>query len=159
MQSAAREAIEQADLVVHCVPVDEVPQENPDEDRLMVRTKADLDGGQGAREPLAVSAHAGQGLDALRSAIAHRLADRAVSLAADALALSPRHETALRLAYRNLGEADDLVATSRNERALARPELVAASMRLALDDLAELSGDISPEDVLGRVFATFCVGK
>jgi len=32
-------------------------------------------------------------------------------------------------------------------------------MRTALNALAALAGDISPDDVLGRVFATFCVGK
>jgi tRNA modification GTPase len=32
-------------------------------------------------------------------------------------------------------------------------------MRLALDALAELTGQISPDDIIGRVFATFCIGK
>ena len=36
---------------------------------------------------------------------------------------------------------------------------LAAHMRGALDCLGELVGRISPDDVLGRVFATFCVGK
>jgi tRNA modification GTPase len=32
-------------------------------------------------------------------------------------------------------------------------------MRSALDDLGSLAGDITPDDVLGRIFASFCVGK
>ena len=47
----------------------------------------------------------------------------------------------------------------RLKPALRDPELIAAAMRAGLDDLAALAGDITPDDVLGRVFATFCVGK
>jgi tRNA modification GTPase len=36
---------------------------------------------------------------------------------------------------------------------------VAGHLRHALDALGELVGHISPDDVIGRVFATFCVGK
>jgi tRNA modification GTPase len=91
--------------------------------------------------------------------IANRLADRAVSLAADALSLQPRHEAALRSASLNLSAATDLLQPMRTQRALTYPELVAASMRSALNDLSSLAGDITPDDVLARVFATFCIGK
>jgi tRNA modification GTPase len=39
------------------------------------------------------------------------------------------------------------------------PELVAASLRTALDRLGEVAGAIPPDDVLGRLFAGFCIGK
>jgi tRNA modification GTPase len=58
-----------------------------------------------------------------------------------------------------LTEAIELAERSRSKRALVDPELVASAMRAALDDLAALAGDITPDEVLGRVFATFCVGK
>ncbi len=32
-------------------------------------------------------------------------------------------------------------------------------MRAALDELGALAGEMTPDDVLGRIFATFCVGK
>ena len=38
-------------------------------------------------------------------------------------------------------------------------ELVAGAMRQALDQLAGLGGQLTPDDVIGRVFSTFCVGK
>jgi hypothetical protein len=44
-------------------------------------------------------------------------------------------------------------------RALTSPELVAGELRGALNYFGELVGNISPDDILGRVFATFCVGK
>jgi tRNA modification GTPase len=39
------------------------------------------------------------------------------------------------------------------------PEIIALGLREALDALGELVGEVSPDDVIGRVFATFCVGK
>src|SRR4029453_11988046 len=111
------------------------------------------------RQMAAVSAFTGAGLDELSSLIAARLSDRAVSLAADTIALRPRHEEALRSALANLAEALSLVESIRTQRSLPHPELIASAMRAALDDLAALAGDITPDDVLGRVFATFCVGK
>ena len=169
MQAAARGAIARAELVLHCVSFNEqlmgdLPGDTPG---LIVRTKSDLHaaaceaGGAcgNAFEQVAVSARSGAGLDDLRRQIALRLADRAVSLAADALALQPRHESALRSALVNLDAALDLVASQRQGDHLRDPELIAASMRSALDDLGSLAGDITPDHVLGRIFASFCIGK
>jgi tRNA modification GTPase len=164
MQSAARQAIDRAELVIHCVP-DEPAPASPGDRELLVRTKSDLASTPGPPGPgppttgIAVSAVTGAGITTLLDAIAGRLADRAVSLAADALALEPRHEAALRGAQCNLDDAIELVHPVRDQRQLPQPELVAAALRLALDDLATLAGDVTPDDVLGRIFTTFCVGK
>ncbi len=165
MQSAARQAIDRAELVIHCVP-DEPARASPGDRELLVRTKSDLastPGPPGSPGPpttgVAVSAVTGAGITTLLDAIAGRLANRAVSLAADALALEPRHEAALRGAQYNLDDAIELVHPVRDQRQLPQPELVAAALRLALDDLATLAGNVTPDDVLGRIFATFCVGK
>ena len=39
------------------------------------------------------------------------------------------------------------------------PELAAGDVRLAGRALDRITGRIDPEDVLDRVFATFCIGK
>ena len=76
----------------------------------------------------------------------------------------------MRSAGQSLAEAIDLTEPSLRERErekgvgsrfghLPHPELIAAAMRVALDNLSELAGDITPDDVLGRIFSTFCVGK
>ncbi len=62
-------------------------------------------------------------------------------------------------AARNLTETIALVESSQADRHVPRPELVAATLRAALDDLGRLAGNVTPDDVLGRVFSTFCVGK
>lgn len=182
MQRAAREASSRAELVLECTAADTgtaalraarhepgtaalraAPYESRGSESrsttIRVLTKCELSRETASEWNVTVSAHTGEGLDQLRSMIALHLADRAVSLAADVFALTPRHEAALRSAHANISDACELVAGMRDDRSLAEPELVAAAMRSALNDLAGLAGDITPDDVLGRVFATFCVGK
>jgi tRNA modification GTPase len=38
-------------------------------------------------------------------------------------------------------------------------ELVAAELRLALDELAQVVGAVYTDDVLDRIFSRFCIGK
>ncbi len=163
MQDAAGRAAERSELRLRCVPIGAPAMGSGDGESdvksgapwdLLVRTKADLRRDAPAAG-LAVSARSGLGLEVLRREIAQRLARRSVSLAADAVALGPRHRSALRRAAERLAEARSLAAPGGP----ARPELVAAALRLALDDVGELSGEVAPDDVLGRVFSRFCVGK
>jgi tRNA modification GTPase len=118
-----------------------------------------LHGENSAASALVLSAKSGVGLPALLDRIEARLRDRASSLAADALALAPRQEKALRRAEASLTRAIELVEKRVGQRALANDELVAGELREGLDALGEIVGEITPDEVLGRVFATFCVGK
>lgn len=157
MQEAANDARARAELVLYCAPADEPPPKHLAADAMLLRTKADR--GSPDDVGLAVSAMTGEGVAEVRERIAGRIADRAVALAGDILALGPRHEAAMQSAAENLAEAAALTEPMRGDRSLHDPELIASSMRAALNDLAALAGDITPDDVLGRVFSTFCVGK
>lgn len=176
VQAAARWAIRSADLLLYLHDAGEHLQLDTDfaawlQDGptavppvVRVRTKADLAPAPGKAAPasdadVAVSAVTGQGLDALRAAIAQRLGGRAVSIAAEALALQPRHESALRQAREHLEAARALLTRQRAARHIDRAELVAGYLRQALDELAGLGGRMTPDDVIGRVFARFCIGK
>lgn len=106
-----------------------------------------------------VSAHTGEGLGTLRQTIVTALADKAVSLQADLLALQPRHEQAINTAARALHDTHALLAPAVASAHLPDIELLANCMRDALDALASLGGQLTPDEVIGRVFATFCVGK
>ncbi len=110
-------------------------------------------------QPLWVSVHTGENLDALRHAIARQIGDRGVSVTAEMLALQPRHEHALHAAHDYLAAARELLTPQQNAPQLHHTELIAGEMRSALDELAGLGGRLTPDDVLGRVFATFCIGK
>lgn len=71
--------------------------------------------------------------------------------------LLPRHRRVLALTLEHLRSAAGTLDPAAH--ALKRPELTASALREALDLLGELTGRLSPDDIIGRVFATFCVGK
>jgi tRNA modification GTPase len=55
------------------------------------------------------------------------------------------------------------LAASKKERAAlvdgTPHEMVLLDMYEALSQLNELTGEVLTEDILGRIFSTFCVGK
>ncbi|MEM6506677.1 MAG: GTPase [Planctomycetota bacterium] len=160
-QSIARETIDQADLLIR---IAEKPDDwidlDIDKPTVDVISKCE----QGTPDSfiptvLCVSASAGIGLEQLCAAITERLAENAVSVQADLLALQPRQEAALRKALEELRSVHQRVAPYQAQDRLVEIELLADGMREALDALAALGGQLTPDDVIGRVFSTFCVGK
>jgi len=174
-QGAAKQIIAQADLILlidDCsttdwlVPTDTSPSGVDKTPTIRVRTKADQVYPSDEQTPpthllydIAVSVYTGLGLDQLRLAIAQHAGNQTPSVTGQMLVLQPRHEAALGEAYCHLCQAQDLIAPQRRQRALDHVELVACAMRNALDELASLGGQMTADDVIGRVFATFCVGK
>lgn len=166
MQAAAREAIASADLVVHLDDGAE-PQSSitlPASDTapavLRLRSKSDLGPSPPAGEfDLAVSAHTGQGIDRLRHLILERLGRRGESQTAQKLALQPRHEASLNATVAAVGTARHMLTRQLDGRQVERSELIASALRNALDELAALGGHLSPDEVIGRIFANFCIGK
>lgn len=160
-QAAARGAIAVADAIVLCDPAggfetlaSMLPEAAGRTPRLHVRTKADLvlDRGFGV-ESLGVCALDGWHVGALRRAIAD-LVSGSLSAASDIL---PRHRAALVETAAAIRDA--LGVIDPDARALRAPELVASALRRALDTIGQIGGRTTPEDILGRVFAAFCVGK
>lgn len=84
-----------------------------------------------------------------------RLAERCeVMTSSDGLAVNLRQEVALRRAHE---------ALSRAQTELAGPdyaaELAAVEIRAALNALDGMMGRVGVEDILGEIFARFCIGK
>ena len=153
-QRAARDAIARADAIVLCDPAARFDEPGlPPVPTIRVRTKADLPAPTGVTPDLSVCALDGHHLPALRRAIA----DAAGASRRGASTAAARHERAIRRAADHLAAAAAL--TDPAQRALADPELLASELRAALDALGEITGAISPDDVIGRIFATFCIGK
>ncbi|HEY8094625.1 MAG TPA: tRNA uridine-5-carboxymethylaminomethyl(34) synthesis GTPase MnmE, partial [Methylobacter sp.] len=42
---------------------------------------------------------------------------------------------------------------------LSQPELVAEELRLAQEALNTITGEYTPDDLLGEIFSRFCIGK
>jgi tRNA modification GTPase len=107
-----------------------------------------------AREWIAVSAVDSRGLDELAAACRRRLhGDGAAPEAASAREISERHVAALERSREALAHARAAL------RAGSPLDLVAQTLRQALDALDEITGQTSPEDVLERLFSRFCIGK
>jgi tRNA modification GTPase len=89
------------------------------------------------------------GAEAVREVLSGRIR-RELSGADFPAATRARHEALLRAARDHLRRAIE---------ALETPELAAEDVRLAARALAQVSGRVGAEDVLERIFATFCIGK
>ena len=139
-------------MLVRDVTDTRAPLNAPRPADLVVRTKVDLlpAGARPAGEGLGVSARTGEGIDELRG----RLDTLAFAREAggSGLALNVRHRQAIEQARESLRRAEQVAGA-------AGPEVVALELREALDALGQVLGQVTPDDVLGRVFATFCIGK
>jgi tRNA modification GTPase len=149
-----------ADLVLLCVEVGREP--GPDDQTILGAGRAMLVGTKSDLAPTAaqiggappVSAVTGEGLDALRRAVAARLFGDRIALADLEPALTrARHRTALARAQAALAEAGAQLLEAGDA------VLAAHHVRDATTALDELVGAVDIEDVLDRVFAGFCVGK
>ena len=120
---------------------------------VVVRTKSD----RRSQDPpagLSVSAVTGEGLAELRRRLAEMAFGRLLALGnVEPVVTRARHRSALERALAEL-EAFWQARAAGVVAAAAATHLRAAVV--ALDDLI---GAVTPEDVLDRVFATFCVGK
>lgn len=100
-----------------------------------------------------ISALTGAGFDELRALIT-KLADAfAITTGDEVIAINARHAHALDQARQCLESA---TAKLRDK---GSTELVASDLRGALDAFGQISGKIDNEQVLDRLFSTFCIGK
>ncbi len=129
--------------------LEEVPR------RLCIFNKADLlDPAALARLPapsFAVSARDGRGLEALEAAVAE-IVGHGLEAGEGAFSARARH-------VRALDDCAGWLTQAAEELAAAQPELAAEALRLARDALGEITGRSLPDDLLGAIFSTFCVGK
>ncbi len=125
--------------------------------RTVVRNKIDLSGAPPGERPgrlgpeLGVSATAGAGLDELRAHLKDVMDYRAPE--AGRFMARRRHVGALERARAHLRAGrEQLVRHSAGD-------LLAEELRGAQQALGEITGEVTTEDLLGRIFSTFCIGK
>ena len=151
MRERALQMVETSDLVVLVRDLTD-PAASPDLPRrpdLIVQSKLDLGRHAASDDAIPVSAHTGANLDALRARL-------------DALAFGDAaHRPSLALNARHLAAIAEARAALDRARANVHmgPEIVAFDLREALDALGTILGQVSPDDVLGQIFSTFCIGK
>ncbi|MBB3820703.1 tRNA modification GTPase [Xanthomonas arboricola] len=137
---AARDAIGDA--------IDAVPRQ------LWIHNKCDLLAEPAAldRDAVTVSAVTGQGLEQLHVRLRELALDDATDSVDGEFSARTRHVEALRRAEHHADAAD-------LELGFEQLELAAEELRLAHAALGEITGKLSADELLGKIFSSFCIGK
>ncbi len=157
----SRRAKAEADLVLLVADASlppalpELGQVSGDTPQLLLLNKCDLPTHPGwANYPhaLPLSCRTGEGMEALAGAM-EQLFLHVPEEADSFTAINTRHRYALGKALSALEQAQESLRMGES------PELTDISLRDALDALGSITGRIDTEDILTRVFASFCLGK
>ena len=144
----SRSLIDEADLVVYVLDGMEEDRYPDGERTLKVRSKRDM---TGLDSGLSFSSVTGEGIDLVVNAIAERLkGDDMPSLEV------PRIDS-----KRQLDAIKETAAALRDAEAalMMGEDVVAMYLQSALSSLSALTGEVTSEDVLERLFSSFCLGK
>ena len=167
-----REKLSSADIVI--VVLDgsealtsediEIVKENQEKKLLLVINKADLPHVLNDGElrqllpdvippPLWISAKYGDGISELKDSIHALILTRPCDHLPNHIITNIRHKTAMEKTSAFLSKAEESL-----RRGLS-PEFAVFDIREALDCLGEITGKTMNEEVLDRIFSTFCIGK
>ena len=163
------ENIEKAQLVLHLIDssrinslqdrIDELEKKYPTKKILTIINKADL-----LTEPeisnlesqisnlIILSAKNKTGIHTLTTTLT-QLANKGALSNNETIVSNSRHFEALNNAYISIKE----IQKSLNEN--VSTDLFAIDIRQALFHLGEITGEVTTEDLLGNIFANFCIGK
>ncbi len=148
-QRLGKEQSTDADLVLWCTPSDAVETDFPSTPRtLHIATKADR--ALGRTDLLATSAHTGTGLAELRQRLADEVRRAGHAALATSLSRCSHH---VNECIQHLQHAHSMAIHED------QPELLALETRLAIDELGAMVGAVYTDDLLGRIFSRFCIGK
>jgi tRNA modification GTPase len=120
---------------------------------LVVGNKCDLIRGQATKTPNSVSALTGEGIAQLREAILEALAPKGAFEQETGFITSLRHEQLLRESAGYLAKAGAAVEAGIPH------EMLLLDLYSALGPIDAITGATSADDILNRIFVTFCIGK
>lgn len=104
------------------------------------------------QNPVAVSAKTEAGLASLRAAILEPFTNGRAS-SEGLLITNARHHDLLVRALGAIAESEDLVKKRASE------ELILVGLHNTLGYLGQITGETTSDEILGQIFATFCIGK
>lgn len=159
-----RDTLARADLALRIVDASQPPLLVTDlaspgaATEILVLNKIDLGvasawTGDEHRTAVRVSCRTGEGMDALAMAIYERVTGGQQAWNPSAAAINARHQHCLARARESLAVARTALAAHLS------PEFVALDLRAALDAVGEVVGGVDTEEILGKIFSTFCIGK
>jgi len=152
--------LERADLVLHVVDASQPPapahEPPPGPASLLVLNKMDLGehpGWSGIAGIRLSCRENGVGMEALADAIFDRVIGRGLAGSDCTVAINARHQACLKEAARYVE------AARRTLQSGLSVEFAAIEIRSALDAVGDVVGRLDTEDLLGKIFSTFCLGK
>ncbi|GJQ58762.1 MAG: tRNA uridine-5-carboxymethylaminomethyl(34) synthesis GTPase MnmE [Candidatus Scalindua sp. AMX11] len=99
------------------------------------------------------SAQTGQGLDVLKDLMVSTVLTKSVDMSASGITFSLRQK----IIIEKVREVVVKLLDSLHQE--IGYELIAIDLRCAIDIVAEITGEVATEDILGMVFSEFCIGK
>lgn len=152
-----RKQVERADLVLSVFDASQPPPASlHNHDRaIVVLNKTDLGEHQGwqAVSGARISCTKGEGMDRLAGMIFERVMGGGIASADASIAINARHQDCLQNAARFCEAARQAIC----DRLSA--EFISVEIRAALDAVGEVVGKVDSEELLGKIFSTFCIGK
>ena len=100
-----------------------------------------------------ISALTGKGLEELKSLIFDTIVKGKIELTESNIAPNLRHKEALENALKYLISALHLIKEGEPF------DIIAFEIRSSMDALAQITGEITTEDILDKIFSQFCLGK
>ena len=119
----------------------------------IVTTPVDLHTDAPQKPTVQISLIDGEGIEELKSAVHQELLEGDAIWGDSPIVTNVRHHDALRRGRLALGHAIESLTQQMP------PDLVAVDLHSSLDCLGEIVGKTTTEDILGRIFSQFCVGK
>ncbi len=155
-------SIERADLVLHLADATQprshvlwASETGTAHREIFILNKCDLgeDTSWKETEAMRISCKTNDGIDTLADMIFQRVMGGSMNLTDTSVAINARHQACLKHAAQfadaaRQGLCDGLSA-----------EFVSIELRAALDAVGEVVGKADTEDLLGKIFSTFCIGK
>jgi len=126
---------------------------NKDAKTIRVFNKIDLIDGKGVKADVYISAKTGENIDQLIKILVNEISSTNSYTEKDAVIVNLRHYDCLKTAAENLKKAKESISKSMSG------EFISSDIRAAVFALAELIGEVTPEDILNNIFSKFCIGK
>ena len=158
----SREAVKNADIVLFMNDVEqgfsediysELKKITKEERIICVLNKIDKDGKSNLRNDVSISAKTGKGIESLFSLLKFKALGTSNYSEKSAVVSNVRHFQCLKKAKDSLLNAQESI-----EKKLSG-EFISVDLRNAENNLAEIIGAVTSDDILNNIFTKFCIGK
>lgn len=158
----SREAVKNSDIILFVGDVEQLfPEElyselqelNKQENIIKVLNKIDLKEVNGVKSDVKLSAKTGEGISNLLNLLNEKALGNYSYSEKTAIVSNMRHYECIKRAKKNLLKARE---SAKNKMS---GEFISVDVRNAENDLAEIIGEVTTDDILNNIFTKFCIGK